>query len=174
MTYKSFLAWIKNILKEDTMTQNTPQNSVQAPQTSANALKLYTEAKDCLGSHITLDAAVPAALGCAEAVSYCLYYTNKSVPAIGLQGTMALYKWMLTHSDLFVQTTTPTVGTIIVSPTGMGKNSTDHGHTGICGEYGILSNESQSGLFREQWTLEAWQAYYVKALGFPVFFFNLK
>ncbi len=145
------------------------------PTTQTKAEQLYTLAKSLLGKRLTLDSSVPPALGCAEAVSFCLHSLDPVlVPSKGLQGTMALLKWMQNNQQHFTPVTRPSLGTIIVSPTGMGKNPSDHGHTGLVAKEGILSNESQSGLFREQWTLDAWDAYYVKALGFHVFYFDLR
>lgn len=180
--WERLFQFIEEMFFGNLATKQNPMFSVISPNPSlepvaplTSAEKLYVVAKGRLDTHITLDESVPGSLGCAESVSFCLSRVDKLlVPPNGLQGTLALYHWMSNHPEKFVRVTQPTAGTIIISPTGMNTNNpTSHGHVGICGNEGIMSNESASGLFKEQWTLEAWASYYVKALGFPVFYFNL-
>lgn len=135
---------------------------------------IYTTAKKCLEQHITLDMEVPNEVGCAEAVSYIL---NKAgiagIPAEGFQSTYDLYLWLKNNQN-FCLSTTPSLGAVIVSPTGTSTLNSPHGHTGICGQYGILSNDSNTGLFLEIWTVDKWEQYYGETLGFPIYFFNIK
>jgi hypothetical protein len=144
-----------------------------------NAEAIYNEAKASLGKHITLNNAVPADVGCAEAVSFVLKNAGvQNLPAQGYAGTADLYVWL--HSNpRFMALDAPEAGAIIISPTGYGNGSVE-GHTGILGgfgvqfpyEFGILSNNSDNGLFQEVWSLPAWGANYGTKGGLPVAFFR--
>jgi hypothetical protein len=73
----------------------------------------------------------------------------------------------------------PEPGALIISPTGYGTGRIT-GHTGFLGkygkmypgDYGIVSNDSNSGLLLELWDLTRWQKYYGKQGGLPVAFFR--
>lgn len=145
---------------------------------TATENEIYVKAKVSLNSHMTLNNAVPAEVGCAEAVSAVLSLAGVSVPAEGIAGTASLYEWLVTNPhfekiDEFEQ------GAIIVSPTGFG-NGTIEGHTGIVGgfgvqfpnDWGICSNDSASGKFLETWSGQRWESYYQKAGGLPIYLFR--
>lgn len=141
--------------------------------------QLYEEAKECLGHHITLNEAVPDEVGCAESVSYIL--TRVGIPDgnQGIAGTAQLYDWLRTNPK-FLRIYEPEAGAVIVSPTGFG-NGTIEGHTGVFGKFnvafpddwGIMSNDSASGLFKELWNWTRWQAYYGKTGGLPLAIFRV-
>lgn len=140
--------------------------------TPAPTSAIYTAAKSCLDKSITLDATVPSDLGCAEAVSYVLQKAGiQGIPPIGYAGTSDLYTWLQQH---FTAVTDPLPGDVVISPTGTSSIGTPHGHTGIVALYGILSNDSDTGLFMEKYTLASWQQYFGVALGFPVYYFRQK
>lgn len=143
------------------------------------AQKIYGVAKASLGVHLTLNNNVPSEVGCAEAVSTVLLKAGiTGVPATGFAGTNTLYSW-LKESKQFVQITAPEAGAILVSPTGMG-NGNIPGHTGIVGafgatyahDWGICSNDSNSGLFLELWSLQKWVQYYQQYGGLPMYYFR--
>lgn len=140
---------------------------------------IYNNAKSYLGKHITLNKNVPAEVGCAESLSYVLKNSGiGGIPGGGIEGTAALYDF-LTQSVQFERIQSPEKGCIIVSPTGHG-NGTVRGHTGILGgfgvqypnDWGILSNDSQTGLFLELWRLSYWQKFYGDMGGLPIAFFK--
>lgn len=134
---------------------------------------IYNIAKNLLGKHLTLDASVPAELGCAEAVSYVLRKVGvRNFPTNGFAGTHDLFDWLNTSPE-FVEIFEYEPGAIVISPSGLSTKGAVHGHVGICALHGILSNDSQSGLFLELWDLESWQTYYGKTLGFPVHYFRM-
>jgi hypothetical protein len=144
-----------------------------------NATRIYNEAKSCLGKHITLNPNVPADVGCAEAVSSVLKQAGiGSLPIAGFAGTANLYRWLLTNPN-FLLIEQPEQGAIVVSPTGFG-NGLVEGHTGILGafgvqfpnEYGILSNNSDNGLFQEKWNLLTWWENYGLKGHLPVALFR--
>lgn len=154
---------------------------VQNPhQMTANEAKLFSQAKLNVGNHLTLNNAVPAEVGCAEAVSKLLSLIGISDGSTGIAGTASLYEWLLTN-PAFEKIDHPEQGAIIVSPTGMGNGSIP-GHTGVIGEFGgkypidwtIYSNESASGFLKDQWCYERWLSYYQTSGGLPVYLFRLK
>lgn len=130
---------------------------------------LYTTAVPLLGKHITLNDNVPNEVGCAEAVSYVLKQAGITVPEGGIPGTATLYSF-LKNNKSFVESSSYLVGAIIVSPTGMGNDKIP-GHTGICANYGILSNNSATGLFLETWNISNWISYYHQYGGLPIYYF---
>lgn len=143
--------------------------------------KIYNTAKACLGKHITLNSNVPNEVGCAESVSYVLTNSDiTGIPAGGFASTSALFDW-LSSNPSFERLEAPEQGAILVSPTGHG-NGTIEGHTGIVAaygayypyEYGILSNNSDNGLFQEKWSLLSWWQYYGLKGALPLAFFRAK
>lgn len=145
---------------------------------SMNGQKIYQEAVLSLGKHMTLNEAVPAEVGCAEAVSAVLSLAGIYDGVHGIAGTASLYEWLDT-SPLFTKIDLPEEGAIIISPTGQGNGSIE-GHTGIIGvfgktfanDWGICSNDSASGKFLETWNYTRWDAYYGVAGDLPVYLFK--
>lgn len=135
--------------------------------------KIYTEAAACLNRHITLDATVPSDLGCAEAVTYVLKNAGvQNIPDTGIPGTAALYQFFITNPTMFTRVLAAEPGDIVISPTGQSTLGVAHGHTGIVADYGILSNDSDSGLFLEKYTETTWARYFGVANGFPIYYFR--
>lgn len=138
-------------------------------------VSLYDTAKSLLAQHLTLDPAVPPELGCAEAISVVLYKSGIPVPTKGFPGTVGLYEYVKA-SPSFKLIPIPEPGALLISIT-KGDN---HGHTGIFGklglqfpgDYGILSNNSDNGLFQEKWSWMAWQKHYEKSLGLQTVIFR--
>ena len=146
------------------------------PPQETNADVLYDTAKSLLGTHLTLDPRVSPELGCAEAISAILEHLGiAGVPKQGFAGTYDLYNWLKSNTR-FQKVTNFEAGAIIISPTGLSATGSPHGHVGICGKpelgSGIMSNDSQSGLFLELWSFPTWQQYYQNTLKFPVYFFR--
>ncbi len=144
----------------------TPPNPPKMP----NSEKLYLSAKESLGTHMTLNTAVPISVGCAEAVSAVMKDAGISVPFKGIEGTAQMLEW-LRSNPIFSEQETSERGSIILSATGTG-NGKIRGHVGIVGDHGIMSNESQSGLWKEQWDLDSWDSYYRRYGGIPTHFFK--
>lgn len=163
---KSKIGALKEVLKN--------QIFMQPDYHSEKSLTIYEVAKGSLGRHLTLNNNVPPELGCAEAVSAVLIKSGiTGIPPKGFEGTNDLYTF-LQESPLFVDIANAEDGAIIVSPSKIGANGqiTTHGHVGICAKYGILSNESDNGLFAEKFSYQSWNDYYVHTLGLPVYFFR--
>lgn len=141
------------------------------PATSVTSASIYTAAKNSLHKHMTLDPSVPADVGCAEAVSAVLKLAGVAVPEGGIASTATMYEW-LKNSPWFVQTGNPVQGDIIISPTGTSTKGVAHGHVGIVAQYGVLSNNSDTGLWLEAYTLASWKQYFNGIEGFPVIYFH--
>lgn len=156
--------------------------SPETPAVNSNASQLYIAGKASLGKRLTLNSAVPINLGCAQAVSKLLSTVKfTAIPKRGIDGTASLLKWCEENPLLFEKLDEPEKGAIIISPTGKGNGLT-RGHTGICGElgkmfpndYAVMSNNSSTGKWDTQWSLNRWQEYYGGYGGLPVYYFRLK
>lgn len=157
-------------IKTPHIVQLTPPAPMEQPLITD---KIYNEAKACLGEHITLDPSVSSELGCAEAVSFILKKAGiQGLPQNGFAGTSQLWLWLRAHGIEINQIDT-IPGDIIVSPTGTSSKGAPHGHTGIILRYGIASNDSNTGLFRENWSLQNWVDTYTHKLGFQTHIFRL-
>ncbi len=157
----AFWKWLQ--VKPMPSTDNNPLVEVKVSDvkpTMNNAQKLYAVAKESLGTHMTMNDAVPIQTGCAEAVSKVLSEAGVPMPKYGIAGTAELLAW-LKASPLFTEINQYEAGAVIVSATGSG-NGKIRGHTGILGNLGIMSNESQTGLWKENWDVQSWDNYYVR------------
>lgn len=127
---------------------------------------IYSAAKENLGVHLTLNPNVSPEVGCAEAVSKLLSLAGVPIPLKGIAGTAALLAWLQANPD-FEAVDAPEQGAIIVSATGTGNGSVE-GHTGVFGamgamyvnDWGICSNDSNTGTLREQWYYTDWVQWY--------------
>lgn len=148
-----------------------PVPPISNPTPMTNSQKLYLAAKACLGKDMVEDPTVDPALGCAESVNEVFKLAfGKEIG--GGSSTAELYQ-VLKTDPRFKEATAPAAGYIVISPTGTSTKSAPHGHVGIYGMYGILSNNSMTGTFQEYYTEQSWHDYYVEKLGFPMFFFEV-
>jgi hypothetical protein len=140
---------------------------------------IYQNLLTYLETHCTLDNTVPVDVGCAEAVSFILQKSGVAgLPLTGIAGTATLYEWLLANPH-FKRIYAPEPGALIISPTGYGYGPIQ-GHTGFVGKYGkmysgdfgIVSNDSNTGLLLELWDVKRWQKYYGLQGGLPVAFFR--
>src|SRR5450631_816316 len=140
---------------------------------------IYQNLLTYLETHCTLNNNVPAETGCAEAVSFILQKSGvEGLPLTGIAGTATLYEWLSTNSH-FKRVFTPEADALLISPTGYGNNTVS-GHTGFVGKYGkmypgdfgIVSNDSNTGLLLELWDLARWRKFYGVQGGLPVAFFR--
>lgn len=178
---KWLITLLSRLLKWDTVPiPANPMESELTPVTTAQtaASKLYIAAKDSLGKHMTLNEAVSAEVGCAEAISAVLKLAGYEVPKLGIPGTADLADW-LSSNPHFELINIPEKAAIVVSSTGTG-NGLIRGHTGILGgfgiafqnDYGIMSNNSDSGLFLELWNVNKWDRYYRQYGGLKTQYFR--
>ena len=65
------------------------------------------------------------------------------------------------------------VGNIVISPTGMGDGSI-RGHVGIMGKNDvIMSNDSRTGKWMANYTIETWRERYSRKGKMPVYFYKV-
>lgn len=130
--------------------------------------KLFDIAVSCIGKDM---APIEDEFGCAEAVNEIVYKTFGDY-AGGGASTYRMFSALTAHKK-FKQVSEGAAGDIIISPTGTGNGKLANGHTGIMGENGsIMSNDSVSGFWQQNYSLDTWRARYQKLGGFPVLFFR--
>lgn len=139
---------------------------------TANSLKVYQTAKSLLGHRLANN----PQLGCAESVNY-IVQEALGKPVGGGASTAEMYKALLDTTRFFqldsgITSFDPLPGDIIISPTGQGNGRLPHGHVGIIAKYGILSNNSETGLLSEHFTLESWSDLYAGYGGYPISIFR--
>lgn len=151
-----------------------PSNSMQDT--------IYQTLKANIGKHCTLDDTVPPDVGCAEAVSFILRAAGIPVPSKGIAGTYALLQYALQHPEHFVEIYIPEESVLLISATGTGNGKLSNGHTAFfgifgkqfSGDWGLVSNDSQTGLLLEHWSWKAWNTYYTQYAGFTPRLFRIK
>lgn len=133
---------------------------------------LYDTAASFIGRDASPNDVAPDELGCAESVQDVHKAAFGSYLGANIVSTASLYQTLCARHD-FAKVLNPLPGDIIISPTGMGgKNGVLNGHTGIIAKYGILSNDSRTGTWEENYTLDAWRRYYGVKGGYPLFYFR--
>lgn len=168
---------LTKIMKLNMEIQKIPKEEPKLdPQTPveelSNRQKLFLCAKSFIGVDASPSDVAPDELGCAESVN-AIHRKQFGSPIGGDVSTYRLYEALKKHPH-FKQTSEALPGDIVISPTGFGgKNGITNGHAGIVGENGkIMSNESKSGNFQENYTMETWRERYGKLGGYPVLFFR--
>lgn len=152
--------WIINLIKwfftEQEVVQPNPETVPEPPKpmTITNREWLYKVAYSCLDVDM---APKQDALGCSES----LYYVMKkagvpNLPKGAIVGTAEMSDWLKKNLK---EVETPLAGDIIMSPTGSG-NGLIRGHTGIVGNVNIMSNNSKTFLWDDEWNLKRWLKYY--------------
>ena len=140
------------------------------------AQRLFTTAKNFLGRDVTPKDGVPDSVACAETVN-AIYEEAFGEQIGGGASTYNLYYALKKHFN-FEQVETPQPGDIVISPTGipvMPGGKLTNGHVGIVGEAGvIMSNDSATGLFKENYTLQTWKERYVDKGKYLMCFFRRK
>lgn len=143
-------------------------------QTPAEAI--LARAKELVGQDASPNNLVDNEVACAESVSTIIHSLYPNFPII--TGTASLLSKLVGYSNggNWQEIDTPQAGAIIISPTGFGTNpNMPHGHTGICGENGLIySNSSSSipaGKWEQNYTIDTWRKYFQEKGGYPVRFF---
>ena len=139
--------------------------SEPATQTE-NSKKVYAAAKAALGQYL----ATNAQLGCAETVNV-IFTRALGLPIGGGASTQGMYPFLLNTTRFARVFGNPQPGDVIISPTGSG--TLPHGHVGIVGIYGILSNDSNNGSLRQNFTHDAWWKYFYGRGRFKVEYYRV-
>lgn len=157
--------------------QNEPVSVVQipiTPTTMTNSDKLYETAKSSLGKDMSPQDLAPDSLACMESLDgvFCKAFGAHLLALPGRLSTEAGYNSMLKDTRLEV-IKVPEPGCIVISPTGFSAKGAQHGHCGVWGKFDVMSNDSSTGLWTDNYTHEAWYTVFNKTLGFPVVFFKI-
>lgn len=131
---------------------------------------LYEYARLCIGKDMSFTA--PNEYGCADAVNE-ICRRALGFPVGGGVSTTQMYK-ALRGSVRWKKVVTPEPGDIVISPTGYGNGRIANGHVGIVAlGSGIMSNNSYTGLWEENYTIAGWKARYVTQGGFIMEYYRL-
>lgn len=130
---------------------------------------------DYLGIDFTPSDNTPDMFACAETVTTLL--KSCGVFSQVVTGTWTLNQRLERGREKgWVQTTNPQPGDIIISPTGMRRNtatSIKNGHVGIVGNNGLIySNDSYTGKWMTHYTLDSWHTRYAKIGTYPVIYYT--
>ncbi len=149
------------------------KNIVNPVTQGNNRLILYAAALDCLGKDASPQDVAPDEVGCAETVYDILASAFPLKVGFSLEiSTSKLYD-ALKVSKKFIKIDQPLQGDIVISPTGYGNGKLSNGHVGIKGEDDvIMSNDSATGLFLENYTVTTWKKRYVTLGGYPMLYFR--
>jgi hypothetical protein len=144
----------------------TPQPVAQPKPQPTPAERLYNTAVACLGKDVTPDDRIDDDVDCADTVNtvYALCFAKKIVTPG--DSTIELYSAMKNAPLRFKEIDHFVPGAIIISVTGTGNGSLEHGHTGICGKNWIMSNDSQTGKLLANFNYDTWHQRYVILGGF--------
>lgn len=135
---------------------------------------LYNYAFTFLGKDASPDDVASDEYGCAETICNIIDGCFGDFPIEGgtIISTTVLYKKLKAHPK-FEMVENYQQGDIIISPTGFGNGRLKNGHVGIVASVGaIMSNDSFSGLFMLNYTIDTWVARYRNIGGFPLYFFR--
>lgn len=135
-----------------------------------NAEKLYNAAYASLG--MDMDNTVPDEVACAASLN-AVFKKAFGKPIGGFASTAEMYK-VLKRDARFEQVSEYEPGAIIMSPTGTSTKKAPNGHVGVCGKTNIMSNNSYTGKWGQDYNLEKWTKYYAVDRGFPVIFYRVR
>jgi hypothetical protein len=125
--------------------------------------------KENLGKDASPADIVDDVVGCAETVTTLLRTVYPQTPII--TGTYTLLEYFKNPKNGYVQTSDTTPETIIISGTGTGNGSI-RGHVGIFSENGlIMSNDSATGKWLENYDYHTWTRRYKDKGGMPIYLF---
>lgn len=133
----------------------TPQIPIMTNQEN-----LYQTAKSCLGRRMIVTLGVPNLLGCASSLSGVLKVAGYlGLPPQGIAGTSQLYDFFASHPE-FEKTTSHERGMILIYQSNQPGAVLEHGHVFIAGDHGLMSNDSDTGIWSEKWQYGPADDYY--------------
>lgn len=143
------------------------QNGKPRPKTEA----LLQSALLQIGVDASPNDVAPDELGCAETIND-IHMVAFGDPIGGTVSTGLLYEALKVRKD-FIKLDVPESGCIIISPTGQGNGKIKNGHTGIIdNNLNIMSNDSASGNFKQNYTIQTWRNRWEKIGGYPILFYK--
>lgn len=137
-----------------------------------NAQCLYNTAYSSIGRDMSPNDVAPDNLACMESLDGVWFaaFGSHLLASADRLSTARGYASMLTDPRL-KQIGIPVIGCIVIDPTGTSTKGAEHGHTGIWGAEDVMSNDSNSGLWRANYTHEAWRQVFEVTLGFKSHYF---
>lgn len=147
-------------------TPSTPPNLTPALE------PLYTASYACIGKEMSPKDLAPDEYACVESLEG-VYHLCKGTFIGGskqLLSTLELITMLRVHPD-FKEVGTPTPGCVIVSATGTG-NGKIRGHCGVVGKTNIMNNNSRTGLWEANYTVEQWKDRFERYGGMKTRFFR--
>lgn len=140
--------------------------------TKTKAEILYETALASLHKDISPKDLAPDTLACMESMDGVWFaaFGEHLLPMPARLSTQAGYQAMLKDPRL-KQVFEPEVGAIVISPTGSSSKGAQHGHVGCVGKFDIMSNDSNTGLWTDNYSKAAWIDVFHNTLGFPVKYF---
>ncbi len=142
-------------------------NPVNQPEVLTRREEILKAAKEALDTDASPENKAHRDLACAESVSHIL---NSVIPHFpkGVLSTAEL-EHFLDYSPDFVPTKIPKPGCVIVSP----RNATQHGHAGLfLTADRIASNDSEDGLWKDNYSLDEWAKEMRGERGLHIFLFE--
>jgi hypothetical protein len=135
-----------------------------------NKEKLLEKSKEMIGKEASPYDNAPDEFGCVE--SLCSIIRSSIARDFPLELATWKFLTLLKQDKRFKTTLELEPGNIILSPTGSG-NGTVRGHTGIIGEDGtIMSNNSYTGLWESNYTINTWVERWRVVGGMPIYVFE--
>ena len=136
-------------------------------------LKLYEVACSALGTDASPENLARPEVACAETVTYLISLVDSNIQWTNRLATFHMRKDMLRGKN-FESVTHPRKGSIVLSATDWDKNGNINvGHVGIyMGDNQIASNNSYTGIFDKNYSLDSWTRYFKDRKGLDVLYFD--
>lgn len=165
---------LMSLLYPDSMPSQDNDPIVPVEVKESNREILYRVSKACIGRDMSPQDNAPDRLGCVESLRgvYREAFGEDIVP--GVLGTSMLYAHLLSDSrfeEIPHEQIQP--GDISIAVTGQSAKGAPHGHVGIWGIENVMSNDSDTGLWKAHYTKEAWVKVFKYQLGFPLVAFRV-
>lgn len=124
-----------------------------------------------LGKDVSPNDTAPDEFGCAETITDLLSYAGCDIPEI--LSTITLNHFFIINTA-WEKVNIPQAGDIIICVTGTGgRNGVTNGHVGVLlNDHQIASNDSATGRFIQNYTLDTWKARWVTLGGYPLIFYR--
>lgn len=135
--------------------------------------ELYAISLESLGTDASPQNLARPEVACAETVTHLISLVDSSIEWTNKLATFYMRKDMLGGKH-FVRVDTPRRGSVVLSATDWNKNGqVVTGHVGIyLGDDHIASNNSSTGIFDINYSLESWKRYFVAHEGLDMLFFD--
>lgn len=140
--------------------------------------KLYNAAISFLGTDASPADTAPDEYGCADSLSKVIQKAFPEMRFPNLLNTRDIEMYFLTSLS-FEETKEPMYGDIIISVTGSGNGRIPSGHCGVVGKYlgpsgtlWVMSNDSRTGHWEANYTIDGWNRYFRDKGGMQTHFFH--